>query len=646
MKQICYVFFPLQLLISSLGFSQNISLSDLKGSWYTSDGSNELLLLVTDEFALYQSQFWEINSSKTDRLVLKNSEGELELQLSHDGKSHFLQTGDKKTPIQPIKAVDWRDRAVGTTDVSDKFLQSDQVLLQGIFIPRGAMPKTIKIIYNYAFTTDQKQFTGDVDEKGRFKVIFPLEHPQQVYVRIGDAYFTHYSAPGTKQAMVIDENSFVGEGADFWKTVKDIDYMGHLAVENEERRLLNPAFMKIRDYEVTDSMTQAADQAEFMSYRLNLMDKHEAFYLSYFDSIPVSASVQDISLRSVRTYAGDDLRRYIWMHGGIQNGRLTPVDVSDDYIHKIKSLMPNEWEDLMTPTYAGLIREFSMFIRPSESELLRLAHAQLGYDYLGSLDLSDALKTDLDVWKNVIASGMRIDSMAVSDEFKSLLMSHQDKMRELFFLAKSKLMLQNISDLGSIPRSAILATYLDENFLSVGQEVPASIQSQLDSLQLEPQVLALIKDDIADYKLMRDSRFVAGTVISDNSENVLHQLKTKYPGKVIYVDVWATWCSPCLSEFKNAENIKKQAPEGVVFANVCAQSERNSFETQIKKYGLVGEHFFLEKEEFEIFDKEVSITGFPTYMIISKEGKLIREGVKRPSAGQELVDQLREFTSR
>lgn len=84
----------------------------------------------------------------------------------------------------------------------------------------------------------------------------------------------------------------------------------------------------------------------------------------------------------------------------------------------------------------------------------------------------------------------------------------------------------------------------------------------------------------------------------------------------------------------------------MVFAYICGQSEREMFENMIKKFELSGEHFFLDQESYQKFDKELNITGFPTYLLITKEGKLIREGIHRPSSGDQLINQLKDFVTR
>lgn len=643
--KITVFYFILLFSLNFQVFSQEAPSKPILRSWYATDGSNELRLLITQDFALYKSEFWEVEFIEPGKFLLKSQDKEVQVSISEIGGSFFLENGTEKIPVQSQKSTELKDRKVGQSNLNSDFFKQDQVLLQGLFFPKESMPSIVKVIYNHAFSEGQMQYSGDVDEYGKFKVIFPLDYPNEVMVQIGNAFFTYYTKPGAKQAIVVDESSF-NAGISSWNEVKNLDFMGDLAVENEERRLLTPEFMKVREYFLTDSLQKTLEPEDFMNYRVALMKKHEQFFKRYFDSIPVSDLVKDINLRSVRINTANDLMRYIWLHNKTVEGRIKVADVPDEYIQSVKKFIDDDLMEIMSLDYPGFIREFTMPMRPSEGKIISNKINTMTYDFLKTQDLSESQMSSVENWRMQIESGISADSLVLSEEFKELRQKFKSDMANFYDMAGWEHLQLKISDLEALSKSAIIAIFLDMNFQAVGMEIPQTILNQLDSLGLKPEVLAMIKDNVEDFEQTKSKRFIEGVAIAENGDNVIAQLKVKYPGKVIYIDVWATWCGPCLSEFKYAETLKKEAPEEVVFAYICGSSEREPFENQVKKFGLVGEHFFLDKNDFQKFDKELNITGFPTYMLITKEGNLVKEGILRPSSGEQLVQQLNEFVDR
>ncbi|MBT1707247.1 TlpA family protein disulfide reductase [Fulvivirgaceae bacterium PWU5] len=139
---------------------------------------------------------------------------------------------------------------------------------------------------------------------------------------------------------------------------------------------------------------------------------------------------------------------------------------------------------------------------------------------------------------------------------------------------------------------------------------------------------ALKKKEVEGLPAPAVERLVSGVSFVDS---VIQQNR----GKVIYIDIWATWCGPCRQEFPYAKKLEDAFGDNVVFLYLCLESGEDAYQNLLKKYAHKGIHKFLDEEQSKLLRAKYKVQGVPHYMLIDKDGHIVNvDHSIKPSADE------------
>lgn len=119
------------------------------------------------------------------------------------------------------------------------------------------------------------------------------------------------------------------------------------------------------------------------------------------------------------------------------------------------------------------------------------------------------------------------------------------------------------------------------------------------------------------------------------ANKLLNKIIEDHKGKVIYLDIWATWCGPCRKEMPNSQKLEKKLnDDNVAFVYLCIDSKEDQWKAIISEMSLGGNHYFATSDQISFVKKMFEINGIPEYVLIDPKGNIIEKGNHlRPSNG-------------
>lgn len=96
-------------------------------------------------------------------------------------------------------------------------------------------------------------------------------------------------------------------------------------------------------------------------------------------------------------------------------------------------------------------------------------------------------------------------------------------------------------------------------------------------------------------------------------------------GKVVYVDFWASWCSPCRDSFPWMSAMqKKYESQGVVFVGINVDRKQKDAEKFLKDTPA---QFMVAFDPKGHTPKSYDVMGMPTAYLIGRDGRILHSHI-------------------
>ena len=142
-------------------------------------------------------------------------------------------------------------------------------------------------------------------------------------------------------------------------------------------------------------------------------------------------------------------------------------------------------------------------------------------------------------------------------------------------------------------------------------------------------------------KLKAGQPFPALPALTDLNDKEVKYEQLPLKGKLLFIDIWATYCPDCRKELPALE-VLQQTYKGqpITFVSISVDRDKEAWKAMVKEKKLSGIHLYASPETKEFLKVLYGLRSIPRYMLIDAKGNIIDANAPMPSDKnlKELID--------
>jgi thiol-disulfide isomerase/thioredoxin len=475
---------------------------------------------------------------------------------------------------------------IGCSKQTESILEPQEVIITGQVVNKHNYdPTTIAIIINDIATGEQIRFLDDLDEKGNFEVKFERYYPHEVMLK----YFSIWNVfvhPGDSIHIELDAKKMESNETIYTA----LAYSGDATTENQQLSIFNAWFSPIRKNDSQSRIEESRYNTEmYKQYRDSLRNEYHRKANKLIETNKISEPIKT------------------WIYYEIENDYFHNLVYYPD-AHRQLNNYPKDWE--VPDSYFNFFEEANF----SSSFIMNSQFAKSLINECFIFYVRNNIKKELTsqglVKDTTFSNGrtayrfmvQNIDSVFIDGINRFTPDGLKQYMLSYYFVMKQR-------------QNADTETF--EKYLPfINKEIT------------QPFLLANLRQNYLQNKELEKSAQSNRKHIFDTEDNlgteILKKIISDNKGKVTYIDCWATWCGPCIAEMPNSRILMNELKdENVEFVFLCCNSPIDAGKGKVEDLKLGGTHYFLDNDQTNYIQKELSFSSYPNYVLIDKKGNIV-----------------------